>query len=432
VYDAKVNVATGKGDNWIDGWVDSFVKVHGIDTATELLDCKREEISSVTSIPLENKTISVDEVKPIPSYVQGFNASTRDSFSACMLIKDDNDILNEWIAYHFHTIGLRYMIVALDANSTTSPSAILDKWRNFGMTIEEWNDRMFMPDVFFQHAYHLMPRLAKFKKNKHKWIGEMDNEEKVTEYLHAINDHRFRQITFLSECTKALRKQKRTWMIHIDTDEYIMLNPMLRKQKRPFGKQVKVPKLAGPSSILNLLNQMVQPYWDYVNYPCISMPRLLFGSIEDSGESNLAMPSGFNGSKFESLRWKYHAAYDDVDLNKQPKVIMDVSVIPEDDKMLTDGRVFSIHRPSHSLCRNQGQMNFELVEDYPLTVNHYLGTYERFSARIDPRRNRKLYDAKANIKEGKDDYWINSWLPSFIEEHGADRVFELLGDYTTK
>jgi hypothetical protein len=68
----------------------------------------------------------------------------------------------------------------------------------------------------------------------------------------------------------------------------------------------------------------------------------------------------------------------------------------------------------------------------PLTVNHYLGTYERFLARDDPRRNRKLYDAKANIKEGNDDLWINSWLLSFIEEHGADRVFELLSDYTTQ
>jgi hypothetical protein len=111
------------------------------------------------------------------------------------------------------------MIVALDANSTTSPSEILDKWCNFEMTIEEWNDRMFMPYIFFQHAYHLKSRLAQFKKNKHKWIEEMDNKEKVIGYVHAINDHRSRQITFLYECTKALRKQNRTWMIPIDTNE---------------------------------------------------------------------------------------------------------------------------------------------------------------------------------------------------------------------
>jgi hypothetical protein len=27
------------------------------------------------------------------------------TFSACLLIKDDNEILNEWLAYHYHNIG---------------------------------------------------------------------------------------------------------------------------------------------------------------------------------------------------------------------------------------------------------------------------------------------------------------------------------------
>lgn len=58
------------------------------------------------------------------------------------------------------------------------------------------------------------------------------------------------------------------------------------------------------------------------------MPRLLFGSTKDSGESNLAVLNGFHGSKCESLRWKYHAAHDDAGRKKQPKVTMDVSVIP--------------------------------------------------------------------------------------------------------
>ena len=70
------------------------------------------------------------------------------------------------------------MIAALDA-STTSPSEILDTKRNFGTTIGEWNYGMFVSDFFFRHAYHFIPNLAKFKKNKHKWIDEIDNEEKV-------------------------------------------------------------------------------------------------------------------------------------------------------------------------------------------------------------------------------------------------------------
>ena len=306
-----------------------------------------------------------------------------------MLIKDDNDILNEWIAYHYHTLGLRYMIVAVDATSSTSPSVILNKWRSFGMTIEEWRDEMFMPEFFFQKAYHLMPRLAKIKRNKNKWLDEIKDPEVAVNYVHSIIDHRFRQITFLTECAKALRRQNRTWMIHIDTDEYIVLNPVLRQRGR-LDEHITIPSTAGPDSILTVLNQMVEPYWEHMNYPCISMPRLLFGSIVDANETQKRIHPAFDIAKFETLRWKYHAEFHDANLNKQPKVIMDVSAIPEDDKMLTEGHSFSIHRPSQVLCRNQGQMDFHAVEYFPFTVNHYLGTYERFNARDDPRRNRKV------------------------------------------
>lgn len=332
-----------------------------------------------------------------PESVLNFDSSRREEFSACLLTKDDNDIMNEWIAYHYHTLGLRYLIVAVDAKSETSPSTLLDKWRKqFNMTIEEWTDDTFMPDMYFQKAYHLQPRLVKIKKNKHKWLEGIDDQKTAQQYWSTIQDHRFRQITFVSACTKRLREQNRTWMIHIDTDEYIVLNPKLRKVKQVGFESVTVPQTIGPSIVPKFLNQMVTSNWDTINYPCISLPRLMYGSLEDKEEDDTqnvrqTNPTlSFNVSRFETLRWKYHAHYGDDDVNKQPKVIMDVSVIPSNDKMLTENRVFSIHRPSQYLCRTQGQMNFDYVEYYPFTTNHYLGTFERFSSRDDPRRNLKV------------------------------------------
>jgi hypothetical protein len=278
-------------------------------------------------------------VKIKPESLETFDASKHMEFSACLLVKDDNAILNEWIAYHYHVLGLRYIIVAVDAKSQTSPSPLLEKWRNdFGMIIEEWNDEMFMPDMYFQKAYHLQPRLVKIKKNKHKWLEGIDDPEVARKYLNTIQDHRFRQITFLSACTNKLRELNRTWMVHIDSDEYIVINPKLRKLPK-LGEHVTVPTTSvEPSVVPRLLNQMVVHNWDTVNYPCISLPRLLYGSIYDDDtsehqQSNIHNNVGFfNVSRFESLRWKYHAAVDDSSLNKQPKVIMDVSAIPPDDK----------------------------------------------------------------------------------------------------
>ena len=51
-------------------------------------------------------------------------SSSYNSFSACMLIKDDNDLLNEWLAYHYHVLNLRYLVVAVDPSSATSPTPI--------------------------------------------------------------------------------------------------------------------------------------------------------------------------------------------------------------------------------------------------------------------------------------------------------------------
>ena len=44
-----------------------------------------------------------------------------DGSAFCLLIKDDNDLLSEWIAYHYHVFNMRRLIVAMDPTSKTSP-----------------------------------------------------------------------------------------------------------------------------------------------------------------------------------------------------------------------------------------------------------------------------------------------------------------------
>ena len=56
---------------------------------------------------------------------------------------DDNHRLMEWMAYHYHVLPLRYMIVVVDPRSKTSPSSIFNEWRRKGVYIEEWTDRDF-------------------------------------------------------------------------------------------------------------------------------------------------------------------------------------------------------------------------------------------------------------------------------------------------
>lgn len=76
------------------------------------------------------------------------------TFSACLLIKDDNAILSEWIAYHYHTVNLRHLVVAVDPSSIESPASILSRWRqNTDLKVNYWNDTDYMPQSFVDTGY---------------------------------------------------------------------------------------------------------------------------------------------------------------------------------------------------------------------------------------------------------------------------------------
>ena len=65
------------------------------------------------------------------------------TFSACLLVMDDNHRLVEWLAYHYHVLPLRYIIVAVDPRSESSPTYLFNQWRRKGMVIVEWEDKTF-------------------------------------------------------------------------------------------------------------------------------------------------------------------------------------------------------------------------------------------------------------------------------------------------
>jgi hypothetical protein len=317
---------------------------------------------------------------PPTSDISNFTNIDKDAFSFCLLIKDDNDIMNEWIAYHYYTLKLRTMIVSIDPDSKTTPEPLLQVWHdNFDLHYEIWDDSKYMPGWFLRGEYEKVPRMIKWQdKNASKWYeeGADVSVEQRQQAVLEINKHRYRQAKFLQHCAKYLQDNQFTWVTHIDTDEYIVVNPTFRQKKKKKQKDKHV-MLEKRNTVYNHLIDM-KDSGKPVNWPCISMPRVLYGSVEDSNDtsSNIA-------SKFESLRWKYHTAYHNDALNKQPKAIMDVSGFPPFDE---SKKAFSIHRPSIHLCRMQGQMNVRDWRRYPLTINHYLGSLERYQAREDTRR----------------------------------------------
>lgn len=353
------------------------------------------------------------------------------SLAACLLIKDDNEILNEWIAYHYFTMNMTHLIVAIDPSSETSPTQMLIPWRRY-IHIEEWHDADFMPESFLKTGNHIDPNALDGDASTSKWHqGHETPEQVVADKLQILN-HRFRQLTFLSQCLKHYKTIGRDWVMHLDTDEYMVVNPFLRQ--RAGSRAPKSPRQQ--ASLIHFVASLNRTLLRSANYPCISMPRLLFGSKEENNNTSTSTSTATTqttaaalllstSKQLETLRWKFHADYNDVERNAQPKVLIDVSRVPWKSEMFTNDP-FSIHRPSKRLCRRIDQLRPREANRFPFMVNHYLGSRERYFARNDTRRTERFYEFKAHVDAGSDT-WIMPWIDGFVEAMGVDTAMTLLG-----
>lgn len=131
--------------------------------------------------------------------------SVNDSFSACILWMDDNHRLEEWLAYHYYALKLRYVVLNIDPFSRTSPQEIIDRWNDrenkykLNMTIVTMKDSEYIWD------YEEKMKKIEEAKNSTSDDPEYDYGRAKTEY------HRARQKDFYKACTKHLVLQNKTW-----------------------------------------------------------------------------------------------------------------------------------------------------------------------------------------------------------------------------
>jgi hypothetical protein len=258
---------------------------------------------------------------------------------------DDTHFLIEWLAYHYHTLPLRHLIVAVDPNSKTSPSAIFDRWRDQGMIIEEWSDRDFL----------------KFT----------EEDIKGTKFSKNMTMHRLRQKSFYQACMRKLKADNRTWTLLIDSDEYLAFNTHTKKLN------VTVEK---PASVMTFLQQETakKKKTTLQKSACIMIPRLRYGSKESAPEDVAKeLPQGFNGSAFQTLRFRKHAPLSSLVYNRITKAIVDVSRV---NRRKIGGNV---HVPVRTCNKKLLQRQ---VPKSPLVIRHYLGTYEQYNFRDDARK----------------------------------------------
>lgn len=308
----------------------------------------------------------------------GRPAMTEHAMGACLLVMDDNHFLIEWVAYHYHVLPLRRLIVAMDPRSKTSPHAILDRWHD-RIQIDLWTDEDYGTIDEWEEAEF--------------WAALKFRDTAITPL---VIRHRARQRLFYYHCLQTLKAEGRGWTVLIDSDEFLRINYETVKQfigDSAVDSAIRdVPPITEPGSVLTFLKHEIHRRGTNLTSPCVQIPRLRFGAKElDTVGSYIiaATPTsygGWNTSLFQTLRYQWHARPGNFVLNRISKVIIDLTRIPTSDLVPVE----SIHRPlkdhendKNSMCKRR-LLHIRTPEQV-LVIHHYSGTYEQYIYRDDAR-----------------------------------------------
>ena len=374
-----------------------------------------------------------DNVVPQQFNKKNINHATDQEASACLIIKDDNPRLIEWLAYHYQVLPLRTLILTADPLSRTSPKEVLDRWRNNVKDLEiiVWDEY----DFDFNGTSIITP------DNKDSDLFTLAEQALVA-----------RQRSFYSSCAIHLKKMKKSWVFIVDVDEYVAFNkahhddpskteelenhlnalPEIKRSRQRkhrwrthFEENLlrlrrNLPEI-GQETVMEYIHRIREdPFSPFVTSTNYVMPRLFFSSKEPSRLETSMPPSvrtSFDPLKFDTLRYFRHAEKGSFKWNRYGKSMLDVSRIP-----------FEHLRPvihEHLGVGYTDDYDSVFYSQSLFRVNHYLGSWDAYSREGDDRRNRNDYRGKARINEGTT-FDMQPWLEAFVQNVGIDRALKLL------
>jgi len=354
------------------------------------------EFATAEEIMLEGGTLTSSNETALS------NTNLSDNFfSVCLLTKDDNHKLVEWLAYHHYVLPLQHLVVAVDPKSITSPKKLFNRWRMRGMIIEQWADEDFMP-----------PDDLEWSRSNNSHVQSESGQYQL---------HRKRQVRFIHQCLRHLKNQNRTWTLLIDSDEYLQFNGPVGRNNTNVTK-VPYRSVQERGAVVKFLEDL-----DNRNetQPCVQIPRISFGNTTTNDTTRI--PHMFNNVSLDTIRYQKHGQRDN-DMRRKhgqekqqlpAKSMIDLSKIT-----IKDIRSPSPHR-AIPLCSKA-----KPERDSVFRINHYVGSWESFSFRKDARGVNKvssIYNAK--IRDAKDELTddnISPWIDGFIESHGVKESLALL------
>ncbi len=363
-----------------------------------------------------------------------------ESFGACLIVKGDNDLLSEWIPYHYTILPLRYLVVVTDVDNGEDPKEVLKKWTTAQTGLNWWLFNA--SDIESMHGEFDAERT--FNTARRKIEGAETAQSNTTihpkvfeEFAHQKLKHR--QDAMITNCTKFMKERGVRWTSLYDTDEFLAINRIGTDEKREerhsttdpatnsgntYGRRTHIPPMDSNATVVDIIQSFRKAKEPLES--CHLLPRVSFGAIENitcpgSEEVKAFARKNFNYPRLSTLRYQLHAVKTDFGKNRFGKVFVDLSNISDD---LLAQRPKNIHRPFFSVCKRP----VAIFEKSPFYLMHYVGGWERFQSKNDTRRGYKKWREMADVSDSTSccQQEAYRWLPRFVDQVGLSRAKFLL------
>jgi len=351
------------------------------------------------------------------------------SWSACMLLKDDNRLLPEWLAYHYEILPLRRIIVGVDPNSKSSPKHILEEFKNkAGLDYTLWEyDDYFLPgngEEYYAERYNY----THFDNGV-----PLNPKQKFHLYL-------YRQQCLITRCLQTLHTEGQSWTLVADPDEYLTFNPPIFDDDVPLhctnlgskerrdecwdemekhnmtgldGKQdlrYTLPKTIPSKTFAHYLSERSSSIVSWnpeLSRPCWQIPRYSVSSVKSE---TMGVPSGFDDEYFDTIQYQTSG----------------VDTIKIGGKALVDVRKYRPRERAkvHMAMPGCAGGVFPERNQHVLSLLHYIGPVERFLARGKPLET-FVYRQPEWLQTY--DYPLISaeWIERFVKRVGFDTAWHL-------
>eukprot|EP00536_Pseudo-nitzschia_multiseries_P018325 jgi/Psemu1/70507/estExt_Genemark1.C_23850001 len=408
----------------------------------------------------------------------------KDGMSACLIQLEDTIRLAEWIPYHYATLPLTGLVIALDPNNSQRAIRrvldLVDLWKD-KIEISLWPDYVLPPERRFRskqsyvrerQVYFANRCLSYHKAKNRSWTLLTDNDE----YLLFNYKHDDEVVTYDHPSAEKRRVRRR---IDSDRKKYMALRDHLPPPQLPTTESESESESESVAiTILDYIRRENDKIDHTVKHSdflpkCVRLPGIHYGGTlgvtnatavwgtgnDGGGNSNDISNDNDNDNNRTSRAWPLGSAIDrsvlstyrEVQHAKRKstfsKVMIDVRRAKASDLVWTSSNhARTIHNPSKAVCGSNGAS--DSGADYfssLFRLNHYLGGPEAFlERRTDYRSDRSLatYEKKlskisggatatatatATAKEGSSwDTDIGSWIHVLVRSVGVEAAAELL------